>query len=227
MFTDKQITDNFVNLMKKILLKSPSRKLKFKTETGLRLPPNPIITRWGTWIQTVIYYSQNYEKIKNFVNQLNNDGVAAVSKVKKLLAENEKDLKCQIIFIEVNFSFLPTAIEKIQKRQPLADAFSVLHSVKEKVSIAEYKTKLDLSLAKNPDLAILEDYASVFSGETFEIGNQQPSDVLIFKNAPIVSAEIERCFSRLTATLTPQRQSMTMDNLRAHLCIGWNNYDDF
>ena len=91
------------------------------------------------------------------MNQLNNDGVAAVSKVKKLLAENEKDLKCQIIFIEVNFSFLPTAIEKIQKRQPLADAFSVLHSVKEKVSIAEYKTKLDLSLAKNPDLAILED----------------------------------------------------------------------
>ena len=84
------------------------------------------------------------------MNQLNNDGVAAVSKVQKLLAENEKDLKCQIIFIEVNFSFLPTAIEKIQKRQPLADAFSVLHSVKEKVSIAEYKTKLDLSLAKIP-----------------------------------------------------------------------------
>jgi len=49
----------------------------------LILPPEPIITRWGTWLLAVLYYSNNFEKIRNVV--LNLDPEAALA-IKKLLS---------------------------------------------------------------------------------------------------------------------------------------------
>jgi len=37
------------------------------------LLPEPIITRWGTWIGAVIFTSQNFEGIKSVFESLNDD----------------------------------------------------------------------------------------------------------------------------------------------------------
>jgi len=43
-------------------LKALSRVLFFKTELlDIPLPPQPIITRWGTWLEAAIYYSDNFQ----------------------------------------------------------------------------------------------------------------------------------------------------------------------
>lgn len=65
--------NSFISKFKKIIVKSPNRQTKFREETGLKLPPEPVITRWGTWLNAALYYAENYEKIKKFVLKLNED----------------------------------------------------------------------------------------------------------------------------------------------------------
>lgn len=38
--------------------------------TDLNLSPQPIITRWGTWLSAANYYCLNFQEIKNFVAKL-------------------------------------------------------------------------------------------------------------------------------------------------------------
>ncbi|KAF0764859.1 Uncharacterized protein FWK35_00006777 [Aphis craccivora] len=54
--------------------KAPSSMLLFKTEApDLSLPSEPVITRWGTWINAAIYYSEHFEIIFNIVNKLDSE----------------------------------------------------------------------------------------------------------------------------------------------------------
>jgi hypothetical protein len=60
---DKLIADG-----KKILIKSPLRVQKFKEVPILPLPPQPILTRWGTWLNAANYYCTNYSEIEKIFN---------------------------------------------------------------------------------------------------------------------------------------------------------------
>jgi len=54
--------DNLISNGKKIFLKALSRVLFFKTESSdIPLPPQPIITRWVTWLEAAIYYSDYFQ----------------------------------------------------------------------------------------------------------------------------------------------------------------------
>lgn len=62
--------DQLNSNIKKIFRKAPSHLLFFKTEVpNLPLPPEPVLTRWGTWINAAIYYCENFEIIFNIVNK--------------------------------------------------------------------------------------------------------------------------------------------------------------
>jgi hypothetical protein len=54
--------DSFVGNLKKIFLNAPARVAIFKNSApDLTLPPKPVLTRWGTWITSVIYTCKNFE----------------------------------------------------------------------------------------------------------------------------------------------------------------------
>ncbi|KAL4131275.1 hypothetical protein QTP88_008612 [Uroleucon formosanum] len=58
--------DGLVSNVKRVFLKAPSRLEIFKTEAfGISLPPVPIMTRWGTWLEAAFYYSDNFTSIQN------------------------------------------------------------------------------------------------------------------------------------------------------------------
>ena len=53
--------DKLIANGKKIFIKSPLRVQKFKEEAPtLPLPPQPILTRWGTWLDAANCYCTNY-----------------------------------------------------------------------------------------------------------------------------------------------------------------------
>jgi hypothetical protein len=59
--------DRLVSNVKKVFLKAPSRLEIFKTEdSGISLPPAPIITRWGAWLEA-FYYADNFTSIQNML----------------------------------------------------------------------------------------------------------------------------------------------------------------
>ena len=98
--------------MKKILRKSAFRQQHYKTETQLPLPPKTVLTRWGTWISTAIFYSQNYQKVCAFINNSSiNSKSKAVNSLKTLISLN--DLSNQ--FIELSeLEFLIESINKLE-----------------------------------------------------------------------------------------------------------------
>lgn len=55
------LVDILIATIKKVFLKAPSRVLKFKElYPNLCLPPEPIVIRWGTWLEAVKYCSNNF-----------------------------------------------------------------------------------------------------------------------------------------------------------------------
>lgn len=55
--------DQLISNVKKVFIKAPTRIKTFQELTeNIPLPPQPIITRWGTWIEAAIYYAKYYEE---------------------------------------------------------------------------------------------------------------------------------------------------------------------
>ena len=62
--------NRFVLLIKKVLLKSKERINLNKTVTDLPFPPIQIMSWWGTFLQSFIFYLYNFHIIKDFILQL-------------------------------------------------------------------------------------------------------------------------------------------------------------
>lgn len=57
--------NHVISSVKKVFVKAPSRVRVFKEmlpETPL--PPEPILTRWGTWIEAAMYYSRHLHDVR-------------------------------------------------------------------------------------------------------------------------------------------------------------------
>ena len=107
--------DSLVSQTKKIFVKGPSRKQLFKSTTpSVPLPPEPVITRWGTWIDAAIYYCDHFQIVKRVIEILNPDYAAAIASAKKLYSDSE--IEGQLAFIKSNFNCLTRGIASIQEK---------------------------------------------------------------------------------------------------------------
>ncbi|KAJ8963080.1 hypothetical protein NQ318_018544 [Aromia moschata] len=71
--------DSLISSTKKVFLKSPKRLRAFHTQCpGVSEPPQPIITRWGTWLEAAFYYAKYFTQIKSVLLQFNPKEAAAI-----------------------------------------------------------------------------------------------------------------------------------------------------
>ena len=72
--------DRLVSSCKKVFAKAPRRRSYFKElDPDVELPPEPITTRWGTWIEAVVYHTTNFETVADVASKLSSDDEAAIS----------------------------------------------------------------------------------------------------------------------------------------------------
>ena len=65
-------TDNLIARIKLAVQKNPTRRHMFH-EIGT--PPNPVITRWGTWLDAAVnYYAKNLPEVKSIVRRFEIEG---------------------------------------------------------------------------------------------------------------------------------------------------------
>ncbi|KAF0705362.1 Uncharacterized protein FWK35_00026605 [Aphis craccivora] len=62
----------------------------YKNFMDCRLPLEPVITRWGTWLEAALFYSENFSKFKELVSNIEDDA-QSVQKVKSTLIETVRD----------------------------------------------------------------------------------------------------------------------------------------
>ena len=103
-----------ISSIKKSFLKFLSRIQTFKDiASDIPQPPQPIVTRWGTWISAAIYYASNSLSITKVVNALEDEGLSIVA-AKKLLESSE--VKNDLIFFAAEFGFLTQVLCQVQAR---------------------------------------------------------------------------------------------------------------
>jgi hypothetical protein len=106
--------NRLVSCGKKIFLKSQSRKQLFKDRYPLiPLPPEPVKTRWGSWIYAIEYYAKYYLNFKTFVNSLDANESIHIIEAQELLEGSS--LECDLAYINANFNCLAQVIKKIRE----------------------------------------------------------------------------------------------------------------
>ena len=74
---------------------------------------------------------------------------------------------------------------------------------------------------KNPDLVYFMEIRDMISGRAFAIEVETSADAILFKNAPLVSVDAERVFSRMAEIQAPQWLTIGFTTLRQSLIIFW------
>lgn len=224
------LVDNLVSTGKNIFLKGPNRVQKFREIAGdLALPPSPVITRWGTWLDAVKYYATNLEVFTNVVSELDESESKAISECKGLV--NDYQLSLDVHFVSDKFAMISSVIEKLEKRGlALHTALKLVEEVKEKLNVIYDKThvnKLKRVLDKNKGYASLLTIGKILSGEKnverdeYTLG-LSASDLTAFSHAPVVSCDVERVFSMYKTLLAANRRCFNMENLKYNLIIKCN-----
>ena len=156
MFTE---VNDLVSAMKRIFVKATSRIIIWKEAyPEVPLPPEPVLTRWGTWIDAALFYAKNLEKVKTIVSQWFPEDAAAIGKCQKLLKNHR--LASDLAFIAGNLAFLPAVLTRLEEEGlPLERAFAILDEVKSNLDgIAGQKglmlqNKFNSVLERNPDVS--------------------------------------------------------------------------
>jgi hypothetical protein len=225
--------DALISNVKKIFLKCNSRVQLFKETLKIPLPPQPVITRWGTWIEAAMYYAANFNAVKSFVcdKLLANDAVS-IREAQNLFAKINvhDDLLC----ITRNFAVLPRAIKKLEESgltlQQSIEIYSEVESLLsnlEDVSLQPIRTKFTTVRDKNTGFSIMRTVLSMLKDESacedpICIEQMSAQDLLCLTNAPLVTCEVERSFSRYKTIFRENRHRFKFENLKMILVISCN-----
>lgn len=122
--------NDLISNVKKIFLKPPLRVQTFRdTLPGCSLPPEPVLTRWGTWLQATIYYCDYSEVIKKvycllvdltttfyliFQTVMQFDPTVAQAIAKSQHLFQLPKVKSNLSYIKAHFVILPSSITKLE-----------------------------------------------------------------------------------------------------------------
>ena len=76
------------------------------------MPPQPVVTRWGTWLNAALYYSKYIENFREVVNKLNSKDADSIKKAKKALTN--PSLQGELSLITANLSRIPNFMTKLE-----------------------------------------------------------------------------------------------------------------
>jgi len=124
---------------------------------NLALPPQPILTRWSTWLNAAFYYCDNLEIIKEIILQLNSEDSIAIKKSQDLI--KDPNLKANLIYIKSNFEIIPSTIKMLKtKDYLLSEAMIKIKNAKTTLKKSKNKiggiinAKLTTVLKKKPQI---------------------------------------------------------------------------
>ena len=222
--------DELISNGKKVFLKAAARKAIFRElAPGIPLPPQPVISRWGTWLKAAAYYAEHLDTFSSVVRSLDKKEAESIKKVQRIL--ELESLRGNLAFIDAHFRRIPQVIEQLEERNASliesTDRFEELLTELKNTpgpNGVKVRKKCDYVLSHNPDYHQIKTIREILRGAspTARVGDLQPSEVSSFKFAPIVSADAERSFSILKQTLSDRRHRFTFDNLKMVVVVHCN-----
>ncbi|KAL4131839.1 hypothetical protein QTP88_009087 [Uroleucon formosanum] len=221
---DFPLVDKLISSVKKVFLKCPSRIQIFKNEAPeLSLPPEPVLTRWGTWLTAAVYYCDSYQTIKKIINKFDPNDASSIRTAQEIIGE--RSVEANLAFIKSNFSFLSSALTSLEEKgKPLSNSVAIINIVSEKLSIAALTpqgksiyTKFQKVLDKNSGYKVLSKISKILVGETDSFDGLpeviEADDIVNLKYAPMNSVDVERSFSVYKNIFSDRRKSFKFENI--------------
>ncbi|KAB0805292.1 hypothetical protein PPYR_02262 [Photinus pyralis] len=212
--------NGIISTTKKIFLKAPLRVQIYKEMLpNTPLPPEPVLTRWGTWLNAAFFYNTHFEKIKEVVAQFDSNSAASIKNAQNFF--NSPGIKNELTYIHTHFKIIPETIKKIEARgMPLTESLGLVETVSDSLRSAPGRVakvafnKLSNCLLKNPSYETLWAIKKIFCGDEAELPfNFVTDNIQAFKFAPITSCEVERSFSMYKNILTDKRHNLSEKNV--------------
>lgn len=95
--------DSLIANVKKVFVKARERVRAFQdTAPGVPIPPEPIITRWGTWLRAAMYYNDHLATVELVLGALDPEEAGAIENAQ--ITASLPTLKLQLGAIAPNYS---------------------------------------------------------------------------------------------------------------------------
>uniref|UniRef100_A0A1I8BPI4 Pentatricopeptide repeat-containing protein n=1 Tax=Meloidogyne hapla TaxID=6305 RepID=A0A1I8BPI4_MELHA len=95
------------------------------------MPPKPVITRWGTWIDAVSFYCENFEAV---VDCLNPKDASCISESQKCFTQ---DVWQAMAYIQSNFGTISQSITKLEAHGlTIQESMEIFVSVRNQMDFA-------------------------------------------------------------------------------------------
>ena len=103
--------NELISVVKKVFVKAPSRIATFQEMApNIPLPPEPVVTRWGTWLAAAEYYADHFEILKAVVDRFNPSESKVVETAQEIFKKNR--VRGKLAFIKTHFMCIPPVITK-------------------------------------------------------------------------------------------------------------------
>ena len=203
----EEIRINFPNInklisnVKKVFLKVPSRKEMFQNAAPESvLLPQPVLTRWGTWLNAALYYAKNLNTIKTIVGLFDLEDASSIKISQNLL--NVNTIRNNLIYISANFSALPDSIRKLEEQNlKMVDALGIFQRALQSMSAAfgsiglSVKNRCQCVELNNLGLETIKKIREIIIGEhEVQLEDNIARNAQFYQYAPVTSVEVERRF---------------------------------
>lgn len=217
-----------ISLTKQIFVKAPMRRQLFLERTSLPLPPSPVVTRWGTWLNCTVYHAENFEKMKDFILSLNASDATCIEQAHELF--NDESLRVELLTIATKFSIIANCITKLEtKGLTIFESLDIIENLKKSLEAiggtgVTALSKLISCLEKNPGWDEIRNIRKSLDGEFSSLAHGFSNDMLLkMKFAPLTSADVERSFSAFKAFFRSNRCNLSAEHLQQHIVIHFNS----
>ena len=194
--------DFLIASMKGMVHKNINRKQLFQEIGPI---PCPIVTRWGTWLNAVHFYSKNLNEIKNIVESIHDEGVLVGNAKKSISIETTSD---EITFISINYNSLSDLIERcLNEFITIEDTIKITDELKFNDDKLEIKNYLENKINQTDILNI----------------NKMPNIYIrnLLLKCPSTTIQIERSFSILGKILEKER-NFAYGNAKKYMVLYYN-----
>ena len=200
--------DDLIATVKAATVRSKDRKELF---ASIGYPPQPVVTRWATWLKAAFYCAEKLPDVRCIVESFDGNGLL-VQREKKSVANPQ--LPFDLMVIKPDYQSLVEVLERCEGMEyTIAKASQDLQALSFSEDMASVKTYLEKRLQKNSGLQ--------------EIVGLTRKDVVTslyvrLQQCTATSVSVERSFSILKKLLAKDR-NFSDDNVEKYLIKLYNS----
>ena len=198
--------DNLIACVKAATIKNKTRQAMF---ASIGKPPQPVITRWASWLQAAFYYAENLPAVKNIVCGFEGAGLLVERAKASVIVDG---LPRDLMKIKMEYNCLADLVLKTEETKYTIQAahgdLTNLDFGDDSCDIASYITK---KLKKNDLMDIIEMNREEIA----------PAVYGMLQKCQPTTASVERSFSMLNKLLAKDRNFLPQ-NVKHYMCVHYN-----